>query len=112
MDSRKKWRDTQRDERLVEPHSSLGKAMASMQTHGETLTRFWQIAGAPLENNLVERALKLFIRQRTNSLFYKTAYSASMASGLTSLIAPCRQAGVNALEYQGFLIKNLLKISI
>ena len=99
MDARKKWRDTQRDERLVEPHSSLGKAMASMQTHGETLTRFWQIAGAPVENNLVERALKLFIRQRNNSLFYKTAYSAYIASVLTSLIATCMHAGVNALDY-------------
>ena len=99
MDALKKWLDTQRDERLVEPNSSLGKAMAYMQTHWETLTRFLQIAGAPLDNNLVERALKLFIRQRNNSLFYKTAYSAYIASVLTSLIATCMHAGVNALDY-------------
>jgi len=99
MDALKKWLDTQRDERLVEPNSSLGKAMAYMQTHWETLTRFLQIAGAPLDNNLVERALKLFIRQRNNSLFYNTAYSAYIASVLTSLIATCMHAGVNALDY-------------
>jgi transposase len=99
MDALKQWLDTQRDERLVEPNSALGKAMAYMQTHWETLTRFVQIAGAPLDNNLVERALKLFIRQRKNSLFYKTAYSAYIASVLTSLIATCMHAGVNALDY-------------
>ena len=58
-----------------------------------------QIAGAPLDNNVVERALKLFIRQRNNSLFYKSEHSAYIASVLTSLIATCLHAGVNALEY-------------
>jgi len=56
------------------------------------------VAGAPLDNNVVERALKLLIRQRKNSLFYKTDYSASIASVLTSLIATCLYAGVNVLD--------------
>lgn len=99
MDELKKWLDKQIDERLVEPNSSLGKAIAYMQTHWETLTRFLHIEGAPLDNNLVERALKLFIRQRKNSLFSKTEYSAYIASVLTSLIATCIYAGVNALDY-------------
>ena len=81
------------------PNSSLGKAIVYMQNHWETLTRFLSVPGAPLDNNLVERALKLFIRQRKNSLFYKTAYSAYIASVLTSLIATCLYAGVNAVEY-------------
>ena len=55
--------------------------------------------GAPLDNNTVERALKRFIRQRKNSLFYATEYSASIASVLTSLMATCLYAGVNTLEY-------------
>lgn len=99
MEALKRWLDQQLDERLVAPHSSLGKAIAYMQGHWETLTRFLEIAGAPLENNLVERALKLFIRQRKNSLFYKSEHSASIASVLTSLIATCLYAGSNALEY-------------
>jgi hypothetical protein len=99
MDALKTWLDTQMADRLVEPNSSLGKAMAYMQEHWETLTRFLTIAGAPLDNNLVERALKLFIRQRKNSLFYKTAYSAYIASVLISVIATCLHAGVNALDY-------------
>lgn len=99
MDERKKWLDKQMDERFVAPNSSLGKAMAYMQTHWETLTRFVSVVGAPLDNNMVERALKLCIRQRTNSLFYKTEYSASIARVLTSVIATCIHACVNALDY-------------
>jgi rubredoxin len=99
MGALKRWLDTQFDDRLVEPNSSLGKAVAYMQGHWDTLTRFLSVSGAPIDNNLVERALKLFIRQRKNSLFYKTEYSAYLASVLTSLIATCLHAGVNALEY-------------
>jgi transposase len=40
MDELKRWLDTQFDDRLVEPNSSLGKAVASMRGHWETLTRF------------------------------------------------------------------------
>ena len=63
------------------------------------MTRFLSVPGAPLDNNLAERALKLFIRQRKNSLFYKSPHSAYIASVLTSLIATCIYAGVNAVEY-------------
>jgi hypothetical protein len=45
--------------------------------------------------------LKLIIRQRKNSLFYATPHSAYVASLLTSLIATCVQAGVNAMDYLG-----------
>jgi hypothetical protein len=99
MEALKDWLDTQFEERNVEPNSSLGKAFQYLLTHWHTLTRFLEVPGAPLENNMAERALKLAIRQRKNSLFYKTDYSAYIASMLTSLIATCLHAGVNALEY-------------
>ena len=99
MDELKQWLDTQIDDHLVEPNSSLGKAIGYMRTHWQTLTRFLWIPGAPMENNLAERVLKLFIRQRNNSLFYKTPHSAYIASVLTSLSATCLYAGVNAVEY-------------
>ena len=70
-----------------------------MLDHWETLTRFLHEPGAPIDNNLAERALKLAIRQRKNSLFYATEHSAYIASILTSVIATCVQAGVNALDY-------------
>jgi hypothetical protein len=93
------WLEQQSTERLVEPNSSLGKAIAYLLGHWETLTRFLTVPNAPLDNNTAERALKLCIRQRKNSLFYATEHSAYIASLLTSVIATCMQAGVNALEY-------------
>jgi len=99
MDGLKHWLEQQFEDRNVEPNSSLGKACAYLLGHWPTFTRFLEVAGAPLDNNTVERALKLFIRQRKNSLFYATEHSAYIASMLTSLIATCIQAGMNALEY-------------
>src|SRR5262245_53602381 len=95
----KTWLDQQTAQRLVEPNSSLGEAMAYLLGHWDTLTRVVQEPGAPLDNNIAERALKLAIRQRKNSLFYATEHSAYIASVLTSVIATCVQAGVNALDY-------------
>jgi len=91
--------ETQMAQREVEPNSSLGKAFAYWLAHWQSLTRFLSVPGAPLDNNTAERALKLIIRQRKNSLFYATPHSASVASLLTSLIATCIQAGVNAMAY-------------
>jgi transposase len=95
----KTWLEEQTAQRLVEPNSSLGKAISYLLDHWPTLTRFLQEPRAPLDNNTAERALKLAIRQRKNSLFYATEHSAYIASVLTSVIATCVQAGVNALEY-------------
>jgi transposase len=99
MDELKRWLDEQIDAHLVEPNSSLGTAIGDMRPHWQTLTRFLTVKGAPLDNNLAERVLKLFIRQRKNALFYQNPHSASIASVLTSLIATCLYAGVNAVEY-------------
>jgi hypothetical protein len=98
LDELKAWLDKQLEDRLVEPNSALGQAITSMQNHWQTLTRFLSIPGAPLDNNLGERALKLFIRQRKHSLFYKSEYSASIASVLTSVSVTCMYAGVKAID--------------
>jgi len=99
MEQLKHWLEQQFEERTVEPNSSLGKAFHYLLGHWANLTRFLEVPGAPLDNNTAERALKLAIRQRKNSLFYATDYSAYIASMLTSLIATCVHARVNALDY-------------
>jgi transposase len=99
MTTLKTWMKKQFEEREVEPNSSLGKAFNYLLGHWETLTRFLHVPGAPLDNNTAERALKLLIRQRKNSLFYATDHSAYVASLLTSLMATCVQASVNAMDY-------------
>ena len=95
----REWLEQQFQDRAVEPNSSLGQAFAYLLKRWQTLTQFLRIPGAPLDSNTVERALKLFIRQRRNSLFHASPHGAYVASLLTSLIATCVQAGVNALDY-------------
>ncbi|HQS85111.1 MAG TPA: transposase, partial [Alphaproteobacteria bacterium] len=102
----KDWFDKQFEDKLVEPNSSLGKAIQYMQNHWDGLTNFLRIAGAPLDNNEVEGLLKVIIRGRKNSLFYKTEYGAFIGSMLTSIIQTCIMNGINPFEYLVVLQKN------
>jgi hypothetical protein len=52
------WLTRQLDGKLTEPNSALGGAIRYMLRHWEELTLFLRQAGAPLDNNLCERALK------------------------------------------------------
>ncbi len=54
MDALKPWLEQQTTERLVEPNSRLGKAIAYLLGHWETLTRFLTEPGAPVDNNTAE----------------------------------------------------------
>jgi hypothetical protein len=63
------------------------------------LTLFLREPGAPLDNNLVERALKKAILHRKNSLFYKTLNGAEVGDLYMSLIHTCELNGVNPFEY-------------
>jgi len=87
------------DEHLVEPNSELGKSIKYMQRHWIKLTRFLTVAGAPIDNNIVERALKIAIRNRKSAMFYKTTYSAGIGGMLTSLIYTCHLNKQNPHDY-------------
>lgn len=99
MDRLKIWMQEQFDQRTVEPNSALGGAIRYMQNHWAELTRFLSVSGAPIDNNLVERALKLIIRTRKNAMFHKSLHGALVASLLTTLIATCQLAGKNPVRY-------------
>ncbi len=58
MDGLKKWLERQFTEKLVEPNSALGEAINYLLKRWDSLTLFLRKAGAPLDNNLCERALK------------------------------------------------------
>jgi transposase len=93
------WLVRQFDERRVEPNSALGKAISYLLRHWEKLTLFLRVAGAPLDNNICERALKKAIRHRRNSLFYKTPHGAHVGDIFMSLIATCELCGANPFDY-------------
>ena len=80
--------------------------MKYMVKHWDGLTRFLHVQGAPLDNNITERALKTPIRARKNSLFYKTEHGAFVGSMLTSIIHTCVMNGENPVDYLIALQKN------
>jgi len=99
MDKLHAWLRAQFDERRVEPNSGLGTAIAYVLRRWDRLTLFLRQAGAPLDANIVERALKKAILHRKNSLFYKTANGADVGDLFMSLIHTCELCGTNPLDY-------------
>ena len=99
MDNLKEWLLRQFDEKLVEPNSAMGEAINYLLKRWESLTLFLRKAGAPLDNNICERALKKAILHRKNSLFYKTRKGARVGDIYMSLIYTCELNGINAFDY-------------
>ena len=93
------WLVRRIEDRLVEPNSALGMAISYLLRHWEKLTLFLRVAGAPLDNNVCERALKKAIRHRRNSLFYKTCHGAHVGDVFMSLIHTCELCGANPFDY-------------
>jgi len=106
MDALKTWFDRQFDEHLVEPNSGLGQAIQYMKNHWEALTLFLREPGAPLDNNVAERALKKSILHRRNSLFYKTQNGADVGDIYMSLIYTCELNEVNPADYLTELLRH------
>jgi transposase len=99
MDELHLWMKDQLDQKKVEPNSGLGEAIRYMLKRWERLTRFLAVAGAPLDNNICERALKMAILHRKNSLFYLTLHGARVGDIFMSLIHTCELNHVNPFQY-------------
>jgi len=95
----REWLKRQSEQRLVEPNSGLGTAINYLRKHWEKLTLFLRVAGAPLDNNICERALKKVILHRKNALFFKTKHGAAVGDLYLSLIHTCELNGGNPFEY-------------
>lgn len=83
----------------VEENSGLGKALRYFEKHYDGLVCFCTVAGAQLDNNLMEAELKLVVRDRKNAMFHKTQLGASIGDVITSMIATAGWAGVNIFDY-------------
>jgi transposase len=105
------WMVTQFAEKKVEPNSGLGEAIKYVLRHWDRLTLFLRQAGAPLDSNIVERALKRAILHRKNSLFYKTENGAEVGDLFMSLIHTCELNGVNPFDYLTELQKHAAELA-
>jgi len=99
MEGLQAWCNRQFAERLVEPNSGLGQAISYLLRHWEKLTLFLRQPGAPLDNNICERALKKAILHRKNSMFYKTLNGAHVGDVFMSLIYTCQLCGADPFDY-------------
>ena len=93
------WLTTQLSEKRTESNSALGKAVGYMLRHWDRLTLFLRQPGAPLDNNLCERALKKAILHRKNALFYKSQNGALVGDLFMSLIYTCQLNEANPFDY-------------
>jgi transposase len=105
MDGLHEWMEAQFRDHKTEPNSGLGKAISYLMNHWPKLTLFLDQPGAPLDNNIVERALKKAILNRKNALFYKTLNGAGVGDLYMSLIHTCEWNGVNPFHYLTELLR-------
>src|SRR5210317_1707473 len=111
MEDLKTWLNDQLDQKKVEPNCGLGQAISYMLNHWKPLTLFLRVPGAPLDNNICERALKKAILHRKNALFYKTENGARVGDLFMSLIHTCNLAGVNPFDYLTELQKHSAELA-
>jgi hypothetical protein len=110
MDGLHGWMTEQFEQHLVEPNSGLGQALKYLMRHWTELTLFLRLAGAPLDNNVCERALKRAIMHRKGSMFYKTLNGAEVGDIYMSIIHTCELCGVNAFEYLKALLQHAQEV--
>ena len=92
-------------------NSPLGEAITYCTRYEEQLTRFLTTPGVPLDNNVLEQALKIPIRVRKESYFFSTSFSSQVAGVLTSVIVTSSQNGGNPIEYMQALQENQSKVA-
>lgn len=112
MEDLHEWMEAQFAEHKTEPNSGLGKAISYLLNHWPKLTLFLKQPGAPIDNNLVERALKRAILNRKNALFYKTLNGAQVGDLYMSLIHTCELNGANPLDYLTELQRHSAELSV
>eukprot|EP01032_Pedospumella_encystans_P029501 gene29501-33314_t len=89
----------QLDDKQVEPNSGLGQALRYMLKHWKGLTLFLRKAGAPVDNNIVERSQKKAIIHRKKSLFYRSGHGVEVGDIFMSLIYTCESCQANPFDY-------------
>ena len=111
MDALQTWFLAQFAEKKVEPNSGLGEAIWYCLKRWDRLTLFLREPSAPLDSNLVERALKKAILHRKNSLFYKTENGAEVGDLFMSLIHTCELNDANPFDYLTELQKHAAELA-
>jgi len=106
MDELHDWMSAAIDEKHVEPNSGMGEALNYFLKRWEKLTLFLRVPGAPLDNNLAERVLKMAIKLRKTAMFYRSEKGARTGDTYMTLIHNAIAYGVNPYDYLTALLRN------
>lgn len=108
----KTWAEKLLESNEFEENSAFAKAIKYFIKNFKGLSGFCHVLNAKLDNNEMEGTLKLIIRGRKNSLFFKTQAGADIADVLTSLIATCQKQSINSFDYLTEIQKNSDKVRV
>lgn len=111
MAALEQWMQAQFEQRIVEPNSTLGAAILYMRKRWTELTLFLRAAGAPLDNNVCERALKKAILHRNNAYFYRTLNGAHVGDVFMSLIHTAELNHIAPFDYLVALQRNAVVVA-
>lgn len=78
----------------VMPDTKLGDAVSYTLNQWEYLTRYTEDGEMPIDNNLLERDIRIFARGRKSWLFSDTVAGAGASAVDYSLMLTCRACGV------------------
>lgn len=106
LDELHEWMTGAFDNKVIEPNSPMGQALSYFLKYWPKLTLFLRKPGAPIDNNIAERVLKLAIRYRRNSLFYRNERGAFVGDIYMTIIHTAVLHGVNPLDYVTTLLRN------
>jgi len=111
MDELHTWMTAQIEGKRIEPNSGMGKAVNYLLKRWTKFTVFLRRPGAPLDNNISERSLKMAIQLRNSSLFYRNEEGASVGDLCMSLIHTARHHGANSYEYLTALLVHAKRVA-
>ncbi|MBB4277732.1 hypothetical protein GGE12_005541 [Rhizobium mongolense] len=91
----------------VLPDSKLGDAMSYTLNQWEYLTRYTENGGMPIDNNLLERDIRIFATGRKSWLFSDTDDGAKASAIVYSLMLTCRACGIEPLAWLRYVLTEL-----
>ncbi|MER8733557.1 transposase, partial [Mesorhizobium sp. M1227] len=91
----------------VLPDSKLGEAVSYTLNQWGYLTRYTEDGSMPIDNNLLERDIRIFATGRKSWLFSDTVDGARASAVIYSLMLTCRACGVEPLAWLRHVLTEL-----
>lgn len=91
----------------VLPDSKIGDAVSYTLNQWEYLTRYTEDGRMPIDNNLLERDIRIFATGRKSWLFSDTVDGARASAVVYSLMLTCRACGIEPLAYMRHVLTEL-----